>query len=274
MVTRRSGRTRAIALAALLLAPGAPAAAQAGDPDPSIPGDFEYMGRDMLHVWSSPARADGGDVATAFIFLTGVGALTGFDEPVDAWIVANRDGPVLKVFDAFGESSPLNLFGRSKLLVPLSVTAWLAGLAFDEPDLRDAGLGCATSNVANTLARYSLSQLLGRPRPMTGRSSKEFMPLNFGHWEERSFPGGHAANAMACASFLAHRFDLGVGEPLIFGLASMVGLTRTVDRAHWLSDTAFGMGFGFSVGKEVARRQKERRGEGLPVLVVDLRIPF
>lgn len=203
------------------------------------------------------------DVGTTVLFLSGVGAVSGFDEPLQHWLEANPDAAVLRPFAIFGEGSPVNLLGRTMVLVPLSAAAWMAGVAFDRQTLRDAGLGCMTANVANTLARFSIAKLVGRPRPMTGRPASEILPLRFGQWEERSFPGGHAANAMACASALAHRFDLGAGEPLLYGLATLIGLTRTVESAHWLSDSAFGLGFGFAVGKEVARLQ-EARGRAAP----------
>ena len=240
------------------LAAGAPVAAQGGAPDPTLRGDVDAYWRDLVHVWMAPLHADPDDLGTAVLFVTGVGAISGFDEPVRDWVAQHEHAPVLRALSVLGEDSPVNMLGRTQLLLPVSLGSWLIGAALHEPALRDGGLGCATANVANTLARWSIAQLVGRPRPLTGRPASEFHTFHFGPWEERSFPGGHASNVMACASFLHHRFDLGWADPLVLGLASLIGVTRTVDGAHWLSDTAFGIGFGYAVGKEVARRQVER----------------
>jgi membrane-associated phospholipid phosphatase len=66
---------------------------------------------------------------------------------------------------------------------------------------------------------------------------------------------------MSCASFFNHRFDLGVGEPLIYALAALVGAARIADGAHWTSDTFAGMSFGFAVGKAMAARLRGREDE-------------
>lgn len=237
-------------------------AGQAGAADPTLRGDVETYWRDVFSVWGAPLHTTSDDLGTAVLFVAGTGAISGFDESVSGWLRRNQDAPLLQAMSVFGEESPVNLLGRTKGILPLSLSAWLLGAALDESDLRDGGLGCATANVANTFARWSIAQLVGRPRPRTGRPATEFHALHFGPWEERSFPGGHASNVMACTSFLRHRFDLGVAEPLLLGFSGLIGITRTVDGAHWLSDTVFGMGFGYAVGKEVARLQRRRTDPG------------
>jgi membrane-associated phospholipid phosphatase len=87
----------------------------------------------------------------------------------------------------------------------------------------------------------------------------------------RSFPAGHFANALACATFWNERFHLGFAEPLLYALAGTVGVGRLADRAHWTSDTMLGGILGFAVGREVAKRslerQQERRSKGAEAFV-------
>jgi hypothetical protein len=161
-------------------------------------------------------------------------------------------------------SSPLNLYGRTPLLVPLSTVLFAAGLAFDDDDLRDAGIGCATSNAATTLSRYVITNLIGRARPQENRGAFAFEPLAFGDWEWRSFFGGHAANAVTCTAFWSERFDLGIGAPLLYALATGVSFARVAEDAHWTSDTVVGIAWGYAVGKAVAARFANRARDREP----------
>ena len=84
-------------------------------------------------------------------------------------------------------------------------------------------------------------------------------------------PGGLViANIMACATSLSTRFDLGVGEPLLYGFAAAVGVGRIIDRGHWASDQVVGVVFAYAIGREVAMRQRYRlarsREAGVPAL--------
>jgi membrane-associated phospholipid phosphatase len=173
----------------------------------------------------------------------------------------NQNSPFLAPFHLFGESSPLNLLGRTFVLQTVSLAMYAAGHAFDEPDLRAAGFGCTASNVSTTLSRGAISLLLGRQRPREGGGPYVLEPLAFGDWSMRSFFGGHAANIMSCASFWNHRFDLGAAGPAVYAAAGLVGGARVVDEAHWLSDTILGLAYGFAIGKGVAARSRARSPE-------------
>jgi membrane-associated phospholipid phosphatase len=64
---------------------------------------------------------------------------------------------------------------------------------------------------------------------------------------------------MACASFLGHRYSLGIAEPLPYAYATVIGLGRMADGEHWASDTMLGAIVGFSIGRAIASRQLQRR---------------
>jgi membrane-associated phospholipid phosphatase len=77
-------------------------------------------------------------------------------------------------------------------------------------------------------------------------------------WNKHSFVSGHIANSMGCASFLAHRFDLHLAEPLLYGYVTAIGAGRVVDGRHWLSDTVVGALFGYVVGRTISGRMLAR----------------
>ena len=80
----------------------------------------------------------------------------------------------------------------------------------------------------------------------------------------RSFPGGHFANVLGCATFWSKRFNLGIAEPLLYGVATAVGIGRMADGAHWLSDQIIGGILGYAIGNEIARRSLARKTGGPP----------
>jgi membrane-associated phospholipid phosphatase len=227
----------------------------------SVGDDLKDAGRDIMHIWSSPFHATAEDLEGLGVVggLFGAGLL--LDAPVQRWMASHPESLPMQVLGPFREDSPLSLLGRTFVIVPASLALWLAGHAFDSDDLRDAGIGCATTDISNTLARTTIARLIGRERPRYTSDVYNFEALGGKTWEMRSFPGGHAANIMSCASFFNHRFDLGIGEPLIYTLAALVGTARVADGAHWTSDTLMGMSFGFAVGKAMAGRLREREDE-------------
>ena len=243
-------RTFAVLTACLL---GGPAAASAQEGR-----ELNNAVKDILNVWSAPARLDTDDLpgVATLLGVTGIALL--IDESVVAWLRQHpRSLPVMLV-GPFREGRPLNVLGRSYFLTGTSAVLFSAGALVDDLALRDAGRGCATSVVATTFSRHVVARLLGRTRPRDNRGAFVIRPFVWGDWQMRSFPGGHGANAMSCVTFWNRRFDLGAAEPVLYGLAAAVGAGRMVDEAHWTSDTLFGLGYGHAVGRDVAFSQAAR----------------
>ncbi|HEY0674272.1 MAG TPA: phosphatase PAP2 family protein, partial [Longimicrobiales bacterium] len=233
--------------------------------------------KDVFHVWSAPAHADGSDLPGIFTLVGATGVAMLADEPVAAWLRAHPGSWPAQLVTPFREGRPLNILGRSYFLVGTSAVLYVAGMLDENLDLRNAGRGCASSVVATTFSRHLVARMLGRTRPRDNRGAFVIRPFAWGDWQMRSFPGGHGANAMSCVTFLNRRFDLGAVEPALYGLAAAVGAGRMVDEAHWTSDTVFGLGYGHAIGREVARQQERREPMGddpVPALVVGFSISF
>ncbi|HUF49614.1 MAG TPA: phosphatase PAP2 family protein [Longimicrobiales bacterium] len=236
-----------------------PAAAQ----DRSVKYDLEHVFRDSWFIVSAPTHATASEWRTAGVAAGTFGVLLLVDEPVQEWLRAHPGSLIHRVLGLVGEDSPLNLAGRTRqFLIPLSTVLYTAGWAADSDGLKDAGLGCLGSNLTTTVSRSAVSLLIGRLRPRNDGGAFRWELLGgVGSWDMRSFPGGHAANALSCASYFNHRFDLGIAGPAIYALAGGISLARTVDEAHWTSDTFAGMTYGYAVGRGVASRYRERSVE-------------
>ena len=261
--------------AALISLLPAPVTAQ----ERSVKYDVEHVFRDAWFIVSAPTHATEADWKTTALLTGGVAASMLLDEPARDVLQADPRSTLRRVLSLFGESSPVNLYGRTKFLLPLSAALYGAGWAADSNDLRDAGFGCLTANVTTTLTRVVVSSVTGRARPSEDRGAFDFeLFAGFGNWPRRSFPGGHGANAFACTSFWANRFDLGIAEPALYAVAAGTSFARVADDAHWLSESFTGMAYGYAVGKGVAgrylQRERERERSVQPTLYLVWRITF
>ncbi len=216
---------------------------------------------DIWSVWTSPARFDHRDVVP-LVLTAGAFALgTRIDSVTRVWMVAHERTAVMRVLSPIREGFPVPAYelGSGQYLLPLSGALYLSGRLSHSADLRDAGLGCAAGHLASLGIRSVAYRLVARARPRIAAN-----PLRGGvpgshDWLWHSFFSGHIANSMACASFLGHRYSLGMVEPLPYAYAAVIGLGRMADGEHWASDTMLGAIVGFAIGREIAARQLARR---------------
>lgn len=256
-------RVRWITLVATGLSFAQPMAAQSvGE---MLKDDFKNAGKDIGAVWAAPFNGSAKDWATFAGAMGLFGAAMLVDQPASDWALRA---------DSAGHFRPISELRRGgalftgKYVVPPVAVLYIAGVALKNQGMRDAVMGCAASWVAQSPPRRVLAHVIGRARPDTTKHDPaRFAPNDpqvwklgwTSDWNMRSFPGGHIANVMGCASFWANRFDLGgVGEVVLYGIAAGVGVGRMADGAHWLSDQIIGGILGYAIGRELARRQLSR----------------
>jgi len=247
---------RTLSLAALLIGPQVAVAQSVGR---MLEDDFKNVGKDVWAVWTSPFDATKKDwLLTAGAFgAFGVSMLA--DQSVSDWAIRNKDGGFFKSL------SPVRRGGKlfaGKYVVPPVAAAYVIGIAIQNQDMRDAVMGCMSSWGAQSFLRKAIYATIGRARPDTMPNDPQHWELGSGgNWQMHSFPAGHFANAMACATFWDKRFNLGPASVLVYGLAGAVGIGRFADEAHWFSDTVLGGILGYAVGNEIARRSVKRELE-------------
>jgi membrane-associated phospholipid phosphatase len=231
--------------------------------------DVTNAARDFGAIWVAPFRASGKDYLIAGGVLAGTAALLPLDDDIDRWAVRNRDRGVLDLAKPFRRGGDLYSLNTA---APYVGGLYLVGLATKSRGLRDGIFGCGAAYSANTIIRhYVVYRLVGRNRPDTLRNHPEgYVPVGAAEgdqyvfhipakgWGDHSFPGGHVATMATCASFLSHRFELGVAEPALAVLVAAMGVGRLADQGHWFTDQVVGVIYGYAVGREVARRQLRR----------------
>ena len=237
--------------------------------------DIRNAAGDILWVWSAPFHANARDWAV-FGFVAGAVLTTAaFDEQVQQWIVDHPSAGVIKAVEPFreDEKTPLADLGTGRRLVPLSAALYLGGLVSGSSKLRDAAMGCVAAHESNSALRHGTYELVSRTRPRTAEGDAYRFDFPGGPWEQHSFFGGHAANAMACATFWSQRFELGLLEPAMYATALGIGFARMVDGRHWSSDTMLGLIVGHAIGRTVAARSlaraERKKSSAPPKVIVD-----
>ena len=220
--------------------------------------DLKTAPGDLLHVWSAPARVRGDDVQPLLTFVATTGFLALNDLEIQRWIREHPESLPVAALEPFRDKhDALSRLGQNHWVLRGAGAGYVVGLATGQEWLRESSLGCAVGNTANALPRKAVYSLISRTRP-AGTDDPYDIDVPGGDWDVHSFFGGHAANAFTCASFLAHRWDMGWGEPIVWALATGVATARTVDERHWASDTFVGSAFGFVAGRLIAQRHLER----------------
>ena len=212
---------------------------------------------DIVRIWTAPLHTDADDLPAIGAALGGTAVVWANDRRLADWVRDHQGTAALQAFKPFREGHPLLDAGGGRELMIASAALYVPGLVLGQDGLRQAGLGCAAAVEAGSLFRHVIYGNVSRARPSVSDDPNRWA-LKHGDWDHHSFYGGHAANAMTCATYWATRFDLGPAEPLLYAVGLGVSLGRTADLRHWPSDTFIGALYGFAVGRLEAKRMARR----------------
>lgn len=148
----------------------------------------------------------------------------------------------------------------------LSAGTFVVGRVAHHDGLADAGLHSAQAIAFGGATTNVLKFMVGRARPreVAGRDAFAFRPWR-GISDYASFPSGHTTAAFAAASAVSaelscstfaqsHRRIGRVAPFLLYGVATLVGVSRMYHDAHWASDVIAGAGIGTLSGHLTVRR--------------------
>jgi membrane-associated phospholipid phosphatase len=225
--------------------------------------DIRDFGGDIWAAFTSPTRVRGTDAAIGLGGIALVAAASRADSAVWQWMNGNPNALPLRMVSPIREGFRFHLYemGSGQYILPLSGILYTAGRLSHDAALRDAGLGCATGHLSSLGLREVAYHLVARERPRDTPDPYEIQFPGSHEWSWQSFFSGHTANSMACASFIGHRYSLGVLEVLPYAYSLAIGFGRMADGRHWFSDTVTGALTGFALGREIANRQLHRAGE-------------
>jgi membrane-associated phospholipid phosphatase len=145
----------------------------------------------------------------------------------------------------------------------------------------DLGLHGTAAVLVGDAVSGALKGLAGRARPFvtadTNAADFKF-GKGFTNADRTSFPSGHTTTAFAAAAAVTAetgrwwpRSTLVVG-PLMFGGASMVGLSRMYHNKHWASDVVLGAAIGTFSGQKTVQFLHSRPGYWLDRILLSTTI--
>lgn len=221
-----------------------PVAAQAKIPTPdTVPGAPLFTSRDAL-------RAVGFAGLTIAMF------------PLDRAIAKQLTDERSKANQFLNSSSNSVEYIADPGAIVIGTSLYLIGRFTDHPNIEDLGWHGTEAVLFGGGIAYILKGLTGRARPfVTGDTTAHDFKFGggFGNADRQSFPSGHTTAAFAAASAVTseaermwpHHFWL--VAPLMYGGASLVGLSRMYHDKHWASDVALGAAIGTFSGLKVVR---------------------
>jgi membrane-associated phospholipid phosphatase len=129
--------------------------------------------------------------------------------------------------------------------IAITAGTGLTGLITKNKRLEKAAILLTASHLINDFATHQLKVTFQRHRPSTGDSYKRF------DWREgakinESFVSNHTSNAFTTATVFVLCFPDKKWVPVVaYSTASIVGLSRIYQNAHWASDVLGGAAVGF-----------------------------
>jgi membrane-associated phospholipid phosphatase len=139
---------------------------------------------------------------------------------------------------------------------------YLIGRFTDHPNIEDLGWHGTEAVIFGSSITWLVKGLAGRARPFAtaDTTAHDFkFGGGFGNTDRQSFPSGHATAAFAAAAAVTseaermwpHHFWL--VAPVMYGGASLVGVSRMYHDKHWASDVVLGAAVGTFSGLKVVR---------------------
>jgi membrane-associated phospholipid phosphatase len=196
--------------------------------------DLGNMAGGMGHAYSRPLHWQKNQIANFGYVAAGTAALYSIDDNVDNWANGWR-GDVPRWLVDYGNDvgSPNNNF-------MLTGAVYLTGLFTKNPKLRRTGVLLISSASAAGLMQQISKRIIGRARPKADVGKDVFDPLHFDRvFNYDSFPSGHVMLGFTNAYAIAKQFKSPWVKAGLYTLGSIPGLSRVIDRFHWISDVAF-----------------------------------
>lgn len=144
----------------------------------------------------------------------------------------------------------------------IGTSLYVIGRFTDHPGIEDLGWHGTEAVLLGSSITWLLKGLTGRARPfVTGDTTAHDFKFGggFGNADRQAFPSGHTTAAFAAASAVTseaermwpHHFWL--VAPVMYGGATLVGVSRMYHDKHWASDVVLGAAVGTFSGLKVVR---------------------
>ena len=224
--------------------------------------------RDQKFFWVRLFHSNRADLPRTAAILGAVGVLLPLDKAVGQELSGSAPGA------GFAFSRRVGQWGGGLTDFAVSGGFYLVGRWRKDERARITGLLGLRAVADSMSVVHTLKVATQRPRPTHERSSAPNQNAEGEFFTGgSSFPSGHAAQAWALATVVAHQYrDHRWVPPVAYGLAGLVGVSRVTARKHFPTDVFLGSVFGYLIGRhviheaEAALGQKPGRWQVLPAV--------
>jgi membrane-associated phospholipid phosphatase len=210
----------------------------------------KYILQDQKAIWTSPFHTSKQDLKFWAVFGTATAAFIATDQ----WSVKQLPNSSNQV----SVSKWASLAGSAYSLIPVSAGFYFIGTGTHEERLRETGLLAFEALIDSTLVVEAVKLAANRARPLESGGKGHFEDSPNGRLNS-GFPSGHAINAWALASVIAHQYPHPrIIAVLAYGLASTVVVARVGARQHFPGDVVAGSAMGWFIGDYVYGKRHNR----------------
>ena len=208
-------------------------------PTPTLEHEFfKNILSDQKAIWTAPFHLERSDMKWAVPAGIGFMALVTTDR-ITGDEILESEGQVKA-------SQGISNAGSVYALAAAASTFYLIGRKKNDYRARETGLLSAEAMINSIIVEGALKGITQRARPLDGHERSEFFDGG------SSFPSGHATQAWAVATVIAHEYkDRPAVQIAAYGIASAVSVARFTGHKHYISDVVAGSALGFGIGKYV-----------------------
>ena len=170
-----------------------------------------------------------------------------------ALLVFTVDKPVQEFFEEHQDADCID--GMNKILNPLEAMTVpvyfgaipiIYGLIAKSDRAKKVGLEVLEAQLVTSVVHYPINWIASRTRPRDGGEYNDFNWI----WNKKpsdwtdvdtSFPSGHSVLVFSSAAVIAAEYyEKKWVPPAIYAAASVIGVQRVAQNAHWVSDVFYG----------------------------------
>lgn len=216
--------------------------------------DFGSIFKGVGYSYTRPLHWKGKQWGTLGAITAGTGLLYIFDEETSEFSRNQKEGIPMFIRDYGSE------FASPQYNYMFTGAVYLTGLFSKDEKLRRTGVLLIASATSAGLLQQLTKSLVGRARPLSGKTKDTFDPFNSNR-KFHSFPSGHAILAFTNAYAIAKQFKNPWIKAGIYTVGLIPGISRLWDGQHWLSDVALGVAISIFTVESIDRYLDGRYSE-------------
>ena len=222
-----------------------------------MPGLAQAQTADTIHTKHSLIDGSDAALAAAFAVATAIAA------PGDRWVTRQLQDDARQANRVLNRGAAVfRIVGHPGAIIA-GGGLYAGGLLAGDRRVEDLGLHTLESVLLAETLTSAVKIVAGRARPFKSPDNARNFKLFRGFKDDdyKSFPSGHATAAFALASTVTAETSLWwrdsrwIVGPIMYGAATLTGLSRIYNNQHWASDVVAGAAIGTFTGIKIFRYQ-------------------